>query len=138
MKANGIKWFAHVTTVTEAKAAVLAGADAVVAQGMEAGGHRGTFDAGQAEASLVGLFALLPAVVDAVGAAVPVVATGGIADGRGIAATLILGASGVQIGTGLLRTPEAKLNTAWATAIGNANPEDTTVQLPDMSLDYRP
>jgi len=68
---------------------------------------------------------LLPAVVDAVGDRVPVVATGGIADARGIAAALILGASAVQIGTGLLRTPEAKLATAWADAIGRAQPEDT-------------
>ena len=127
MKAKGIKWFANVTTVAEARAAVAAGADAVVAQGMEAGGHRGAFEAGRAEAGLVGLFALLPAVVDAVGHEVPVIATGGIADARGIAAALILGASAVQIGTGLLRTPEAKLAPAWADAIGAAQPEDTTV-----------
>ena len=126
MKAQGVLWFANVTTVAEARAAVAAGADAVVAQGMEAGGHRGAFDAGRAEAGLVGLFALLPAVVDAVGDQVPVVATGGIADGRTIAAALLLGASAVQIGTGLLRTPEAGLNRAWADAIAAAAPEDTT------------
>jgi nitronate monooxygenase len=126
MKARGIKWLANVTTVAEARAAVAAGADAVVAQGMEAGGHRGTFEAGKAEAGLVGLFALLPAVVDAVGDRVPVVATGGIADARGIAAALVLGASAVQIGTGLLRTPEAKLAPVWADAIARAQPEDTT------------
>jgi len=125
LKERGIKWFANVTTVAEARAAVDAGADAVVAQGMEAGGHRGAFDADKAGEALVGLFALLPAVVDAVGHRVPVVATGGIADARGIAAALILGASAVQIGTGLLRTPEAKLATAWADAIGAAQPEDT-------------
>jgi len=66
MKASGIRWFANVTTVAEAKAAQAAGADAVVAQGMEAGGHRGAFDAAQAEVRMVGLFSLLPAVVDAV------------------------------------------------------------------------
>src|SRR5437879_577687 len=66
MKARGVKWFATVTTVAEARAAVAAGADAVVAQGMEAGGHRGAFEAAMAEAGMVGLFALLPAVVDAV------------------------------------------------------------------------
>lgn len=126
MKEKGISWFANVTTVAEALAAVAAGADVVIAQGMEAGGHRGTFDGDAAEESLVGLFALLPAVVDAVGDRVPVVATGGIADARGIAAALVLGASAVQIGTGLLRTPEAKLAPAWSEAIGNANPEDTT------------
>jgi nitronate monooxygenase len=65
--------------IREAKAAESAGADAIIAQGMEAGGHRSAFDATTAEASTIGLFSLLPAVVDAV--KVPVVATGGIADG---------------------------------------------------------
>jgi len=125
LKERGIKWLANVTTVAEARAAVDAGADAVVAQGMEAGGHRGAFEAGKAGDALVGLFALLPAVVDAVGHRVPVVATGGIADARGIAAAFVLGASAVQIGTGLLRTPEAKLAPAWADAIATAQPEDT-------------
>ncbi len=125
MKEKGIRWLANVTTVAEAREAVAAGADVIVAQGMEAGGHRGSFDAERADTALVGLFALLPAVVDAVGDRAPVVATGGIADARGIAAALLLGASAVQIGTGLLRTPEAKLAQAWADAIGNAQPEDT-------------
>jgi nitronate monooxygenase len=126
LKARGIRWFANVTTVAEAKAAVAAGADVVVAQGMEAGGHRGSFEADRADTALIGLFALLPAVVDAVGDHVPVVATGGIADARGIVAALILGACAVQIGTGLLRTPEARIAPAWADALGRANPEDTT------------
>lgn len=125
LKERGIKWIANVTTVAEAREAVAAGADAVVAQGMEAGGHRGAFEADRAGEALVGLFALLPAIVDAVGDRVPVIATGGIADARGIAAALVLGASAVQIGTGLLRTPEAKLATAWADAIATAQPEDT-------------
>jgi nitronate monooxygenase len=125
MKERGIHWFANVTTVAEAGAAVAAGADVVVAQGMEAGGHRGSFEAERPDTALVGLFALLPAVVDAVGGRVPVVATGGIADARGIAAALVLGASAVQIGTGLLRTPEAKIASAWADALGRAQPEDT-------------
>lgn len=123
MKARGIKWFATATTVGEALAAEAAGADAVVAQGMEAGGHRGTFEAARAEASMSGLFALLPAVADAV--KVPVIATGGIADARGVAAALTLGASAVQIGTGFLRSPEAKLAPAWADAIGQAQPDGT-------------
>jgi nitronate monooxygenase len=123
MKARNIKWFATVTTVSEAVEAEAAGADAIVAQGMEAGGHRGAFDAGMAETNLIGLFALLPAVVNAVKA--PVIATGGIADGRGVAAALLLGASAVQIGTGLLRAPEAGIATGWAEAIGRAAPEDT-------------
>lgn len=123
MKARQIRWFATATTVAEARAAEAAGADVIVAQGMEAGGHRGAFESGDAERSLVGLFSLLPAVVDAV--EVPVVATGGIADARGMAAALVLGASAVQIGTGFLRTPEAALPSVWADAIGDAAPEDT-------------
>ncbi len=125
MKANGIKWFATATTVSEARDAENAGADAIIAQGMEAGGHRGAFDAMKAEARLVGLFSLIPAVADAV--EIPVVATGGIADGRGVAAALLLGASAVQVGTAFLRCPEAKLPSAWADAIGRARPEDTMV-----------
>src|SRR5271167_1672103 len=125
MKAKRIKWFANVTTVKEAMAAEAAGADAIVAQGMEAGGHRGAFDAGGAEAAMVGLFALLPAVVDAV--KVPVIATGGIADSRAVAAAPLLGASAVQVGTGFLRSPEAKLPKAWADALSRTAPEDTLV-----------
>jgi nitronate monooxygenase len=125
MKERGIKWFANATTVGEAKAAENAGADVIVAQGMEAGGHRGAFHADHAETRLVGLFSLLPAVVDAV--KVPVVAAGGIADGRGVAAALLLGASAVQVGTALLRSPEAKIPAAWADAIGRTAPEDTIV-----------
>ncbi len=86
-------------------AAEAASADFIIAQGVEVGGHRGSFETEDISRSLVALFALLPAVVDA--GKVPVVATGGIADARGMAAALVLGASAVQIGTGLLRTPEA-------------------------------
>ncbi len=125
LKERGIAWWANVSTVAEARAAEEAGADAVVAQGMEAGGHRGCFDATQAEAGMVGLFALLPSVVDAV--RLPVVATGGIADPRGVAAALTLGASAVQIGTGFLRCPEAKLAPAWADALARTPPEGTTI-----------
>jgi nitronate monooxygenase len=125
LKTAGIAWFANVTTVAEARAAEAAGADVVVAQGMEAGGHRGSFDAAAAEREMVGLIALVPAVADAV--KIPVVATGGIADARGVAAALLLGASAVQIGTALLRTPEAKLHPAWADALARTAPEDTMV-----------
>jgi nitronate monooxygenase len=124
-KERGIAWFATVTTVAEALAAEAAGADVVVAQGAEAGGHRGAFDADAAERQAVGLFALLPAVVDAV--RLPVVATGGIADGRGVAAALLLGASAAQIGSGLLRSPEAAIDPVWAAALGTTRPEDTVV-----------
>ncbi len=124
-KSRGIAWFATVTTVAEARAAEAAGADAVVAQGMEAGGHRGCFEAGRAEAEQVGLFALVPAVADAV--RVPVIATGGIADARGAAAALLLGASAVQVGTGFLRCPEAKLPAPWADALARTAPEGTAL-----------
>ena len=125
IKSKAIKWFATATTVSEAKAAESAGADVIVAQGMEAGGHRGAFDATKAETRMIGLFSLLPAIVDAV--KVPVVASGGIADGRGVAAALLLGASAVQVGTAFLRCPEAKIPSAWSDAIGRAAPEDTMV-----------
>lgn len=125
MKAGGIRWIATVTTVSEARRAVAAGADALVAQGMEAGGHRGAFDGERAERELVGLLALLPSVVDAV--EVPVIAAGGIADARAMAAALLLGASAVQVGTGFLRCPEARIPSAWADAIGRTAPEETTL-----------
>jgi len=123
LKGRHIAWFATATTVREAREAADAGADVIIAQGMEAGGHRGAFRAETAARDLVGLFALLPAIVDAV--TVPVVATGGIADGRGIAAALALGASAVMIGTGFLRCPEAGIHPAWADAIGRTAPEQT-------------
>jgi nitronate monooxygenase len=125
LKSLGIAWFANTSTVAESKAAESAGADVVVVQGMEAGGHRGCFDSSKAEREMVGLASLIPAVVDAVG--IPVVATGGIADGRGVAAALALGASAVQVGTGFLRAPEAGIHPAWAGALSRAAPEDTVV-----------
>ena len=125
LKQQGIAWFANVSTVGEARAAEKAGADVIVVHGMEAGGHRGCFENAQAEREQVGLFALVPAVVDAV--KVPVVATGGIADERGVAAALMLGASAAQVGTAFLVCPEAKIHPAWAGAIRAAAPEDTVV-----------
>jgi nitronate monooxygenase len=123
LREAGIAWWATVTTVAEARAAEAAGADAVVAQGAEAGGHRGAFDAGLARDEAVGLFALLPAVADAV--RVPVVAAGGIADARTAAAALLLGAQALQVGSALLRCPEAGIAPAWQAALAEAAPEAT-------------
>lgn len=125
LRERGIAWFATISTVAEARAAEKAGADVIVAQGMEAGGHRGCFDADRAEREQVGLFALVPAVRAAVN--LPLVAAGGIADGRGVAAALVLGADAVQIGTAFLVCPEAEIHPAWAKALEAAAPEDTVI-----------
>jgi nitronate monooxygenase len=123
MKSRDIFWLATATTVPEARAAEAAGADVIVAQGMEAGGHRGAFDAAKAETESIGLIALLPQICDAV--SVPVIAAGGIADGRGVAAALILGASAVQIGPGFLRAQEAKIPSAYRERLGRTEAQDT-------------
>jgi nitronate monooxygenase len=104
LRALGMAVLGSATTVEEARILEANGVDAVVAQGAEAGGHRGTF-AGPAERGLVGTIALVPQIVDAV--RVPVVATGGIMDGRGVAAVFALGASAAQLGTAFLACPES-------------------------------
>jgi nitronate monooxygenase len=108
VKATGAVVISSATTVAEARWLEQRGVDAIIAQGFEAGGHTARF-LGSDPQEAVGLFALLPQVVDAV--RVPVIAAGGIADGRGIAAAFALGASGVQIGTAFLTCPESLLPT---------------------------
>ncbi len=103
MKRRHIAVFGTATTVEEGKALAAAGVDAVVAQGSEAGGHRGTF-IGAVEDALIGTMALVPMIVDAI--ELPVIAAGGIMDGRGVEAALTLGAQAVQMGTAFLACPE--------------------------------
>jgi nitronate monooxygenase len=112
------------TTVNEAIELEKSGVDAIVAQGSEAGGHRGTFQ-GDPNASLIGTISLVPQVVDAV--QIPVVASGGIMDGRGIAAALALGASAVQLGTAFLTCHESGIPDAYRAAIFNAREDQTRV-----------
>jgi nitronate monooxygenase len=115
-----------VSTVEEALLVVERGADVVVAQGAEAGGHRSTFELGpDDDPPLVGTLALVPQVVDAVG--VPVVAAGGIADGRGLVAALALGAAGVQMGTRFLLARESGAHPAYRRRLLAATEEDTVV-----------
>lgn len=112
------------TTVAEAEQLAERGADAVIAQGAEAGGHRGSFLV-DGDDGPVGTLALVPQVVDAVD--VPVVAAGGIADGRGLAAALALGAGGAQVGTAFLTCPEAAIHPLYREALRAARAEATTI-----------
>lgn len=122
IRAQGVMAIGTATTVEEARLLERAGADAVVAQGAEAGGHRGSF-AQPFERAMVGTIALVPQVVDAV--RVPVLASGGIMDGRGIAAARALGAVAVQMGTAFLACAEAGIAPAYRAALAAACETDT-------------
>lgn len=118
----GSKILCSATTVAEAQILARSGVDAIIAQGWEAGGHRGTFDISFEDFG-VGTLSLVPQIVDAVN--VPVIAAGGIADGRGIAAAFALGASGVQMGTAFLSCPEANIDSTYRAALREANDSET-------------
>jgi nitronate monooxygenase len=124
VKAAGAKIIASATTVAEARWLEARGCDAVIAMGLEAGGHRGNFIS-EDMSRQVGLFALLPQVVDAV--RVPVIAAGGIGDARGIVAAFALGAAAVQIGTAYLFSPEAKVPAVHLAALRQAADDATAI-----------
>ena len=124
VKQAGAIVLSSATTVAEARYLEANGVDAIVAQGFEAGGHRGMFLSADISAQ-VGTMALVPQVVDAV--SVPVIAAGGIADGRGIVAALALGAAGVQIGTAYLFTPEAQVSAIHRATLAGARDDGTAL-----------
>ncbi|MDQ0317321.1 NAD(P)H-dependent flavin oxidoreductase [Amorphus orientalis] len=124
VKATGAFVLSSATTVGEAKWLEAHGADAVIAQGAEAGGHRGIFLTDDV-AQQPGTIALVPQVVDAV--SIPVIAAGGISDPRGVAAAFLLGASAVQVGTAYLFTPQATITDMHRDALGAAEAGDTAL-----------
>jgi nitronate monooxygenase len=124
LKSRDIMVIGTATTVPEAKVLEGLGVDAIMAQGAEAGGHRGTF-LKDLDYSLVGTMALVPQAVSAV--KLPVIAAGGIGDGRGVAAALCLGASAVAMGTSFLLADEAGLNEAYKAALESETAYDTTL-----------
>ena len=124
IKAKKVLLVGTATTVEEARALSDVGVDAVIAQGTEAGGHRGTFSV-DFSAGMIGVIALVPQICDAV--SLPVVASGGIMDGRGIAAAIALGASAVQLGTAFLACPEAGVPGAYKDAILTASAAGTRI-----------
>ena len=124
VKASGCVVLSSATTVKEAQWLEAHGCDAIIAQGYEAGGHRGMFLSDNITTQL-GTFALVPQVVDAV--QVPVIAAGGVADGRGIAAAFALGAAGVSIGTAYLHTPESLISNLHRTALQSSVNNETAL-----------
>jgi nitronate monooxygenase len=128
VRRTGAKIISSATSADEAVWLEAHGCDAIIAQGYEAGGHRGIFlsdDVIRDAGSQAGTFALVPQVVDAV--KVPVIAAGGIGDARGIVAALALGAAGVQVGTAYLFSPEARLSAPHRTALRGARDNGTTL-----------
>jgi len=124
VKATGAVVFSSATTVEEARWLEANGCDAIIAQGYEAGGHRGMFLTEEI-LTQAGTFALVPQVVDAV--KVPVIAAGGIADGRGVAAAFALGAAAAQIGTAYLFTPESLITDLHRAALHDARDDMTAL-----------
>ncbi len=124
LRSRGLFVIGTATTVDEAIALDAEGVDAIVAQGSEAGAHRGTFGL-SFEAAMIGTMALVPQIVDAV--SVPVIASGGIMDGRGVAAALALGAEAAQLGTAFLTCDEAGIPEAYKQAIIDAREDQTRV-----------
>ncbi|HKZ05946.1 MAG TPA: nitronate monooxygenase [Methylomirabilota bacterium] len=123
---RGVKVVAMIATVEDARTVAAAGVDVVVAQGSEAGGHRSTWVKRESrEAASIGTMALVPQVVDAV--SVPVVAAGGIADGRGLIGALALGASGILLGTRFVATRESGAPEFWKKALLERGSDATTV-----------
>lgn len=124
VKATNARIIGAATTVREARWLEAGGCDAVIAMGLEAGGHRANFLSNDM-ARQVGTFALVPQIADAV--KIPVIAAGGVADARGIVAALALGASAVQIGTAYLFCPEARVSRQHLDALMNAADDDTEI-----------
>lgn len=124
VRATGARIISSATTVAEARWLEERGVDAVIAMGLEAGGHRGNFLSDDMDLQ-VGTFALVPQIVDAV--KVPVIAAGGIADARGIVAAFALGASAAQIGTAYMLTPEAKVTALHRQALRSATDDGTRI-----------
>ncbi|AET57166.1 nitropropane dioxygenase / trans-enoyl-CoA reductase family protein [Paenibacillus terrae HPL-003] len=124
MKQHGIFIIGTATTVDEAKQLEAVGADAIVAQGSEAGGHRGTFMKDPSHA-LIGTMAIVPQIVDHV--SIPVIAAGGIMDGRGLAASLALGAAAIQMGTAFLACPESGAHETYKQKILSTNEDSTEI-----------
>src|SRR5262249_51862264 len=124
VKALGCVTMSSATTVAEARWLEAQGVDVIIAQGFEAGGHRGMFLSDNLDAQ-VGIFALVPQIVDAI--KLPVIAAGGAGDARGIAAAFMLGAAGVQVGSAFLHCPESKVTPPHRAALASAQDDGTRI-----------